>query len=349
MPHDHIIIDDDARFIIDTESREITKASGNSPVIMQGDHNSERFTFEMPRTIEGHEVLDCDKIEIEYVNTQSGTSVSRRAVSADKYVVDDVVVDPNDDNRVIFSWLLGRNATMYAGALAFQIKIECYDDSLSETSSFVWRTDKYSKVSIRASLGVNEMIIDSYPEALEKIEYGVEAVNRRIGDHEHAYLTLDEEQLILVGDDLHPNSRTLTVRFTSDNVHFVTVDTSEFELEMNSLAGRWVVIGDQTIYIGFNTVDTLALYTDDTMKTPAIMTIQEGTVIYPYDSNATNSVRKLINNEAVSVDLSAMDTTGEIIEVYADDTVKTTTMEFDENGNPTKITDSDGHVTTLTW
>lgn len=51
---------------------------------------------------------------------------------------------------------------------------------------------------------------------------------------------------------------------------------------------------------------------------------------------------------ATSVDLSRYESDGIIEETYASGT-KTTTVEFDENGNPTKITDGNGNVTTLTW
>lgn len=49
------------------------------------------------------------------------------------------------------------------------------------------------------------------------------------------------------------------------------------------------------------------------------------------------------------IDLSALDTEGKIVENYADGSTKTTTFEFDANGNPVKITDSDGNETVLTW
>ncbi len=53
--------------------------------------------------------------------------------------------------------------------------------------------------------------------------------------------------------------------------------------------------------------------------------------------------------EPTAYDLSAFDTDGTITETYADGTTKTTTMEFDADGNPVKITDGDGNVVTLTW
>lgn len=50
-----------------------------------------------------------------------------------------------------------------------------------------------------------------------------------------------------------------------------------------------------------------------------------------------------------SIDLSAFATEGKIVESYADGTSKTTTLEFDELGNPVKITDGDGNVTEIVW
>ena len=49
------------------------------------------------------------------------------------------------------------------------------------------------------------------------------------------------------------------------------------------------------------------------------------------------------------IDLSALDTEGKIVETYADGTSLTTAMEFDENGNPIKITDGNDNVTVLKW
>ena len=50
-----------------------------------------------------------------------------------------------------------------------------------------------------------------------------------------------------------------------------------------------------------------------------------------------------------SIDMSGLDASGTIVETYADGSTKTSTMEFDADGNPIKITDGDGNVTTLIW
>ena len=52
---------------------------------------------------------------------------------------------------------------------------------------------------------------------------------------------------------------------------------------------------------------------------------------------------------AVSIDLSAFESNGTIVEKYADGSTKTSTVEFDAAGNPVKVTDSDGNVTVITW
>ena len=60
-------------------------------------------------------------------------------------------------------------------------------------------------------------------------------------------------------------------------------------------------------------------------------------------------VRALWEGVPSQIDLSALETEGKIVETFADGTIKTTTMEFDESGNPIKITDDDGNETVLTW
>ena len=61
---------------------------------------------------------------------------------------------------------------------------------------------------------------------------------------------------------------------------------------------------------------------------------------------------QLLSGESVaptSINLSALDTDGTIVEEYPDGTTKTTTMEFNGDGNPIKITDEDGNETVLVW
>ena len=115
MPHIHSIYDTDLHFIIDPITRSITSESGKV-TLMQNDHNSERFTFEIPRYIEGHDMSLTDKVEIHYNNIDGS---NKRTYNSDIYEVDDLQVSQDSDNMVIFSWLISKNAHTTAGSLNF--------------------------------------------------------------------------------------------------------------------------------------------------------------------------------------------------------------------------------------
>lgn len=51
----------------------------------------------------------------------------------------------------------------------------------------------------------------------------------------------------------------------------------------------------------------------------------------------------------ISVNIAAFETEGKIVETYSDGTSLEYDFEFDSEGNPTKITDSDGNEIVLTW
>lgn len=53
--------------------------------------------------------------------------------------------------------------------------------------------------------------------------------------------------------------------------------------------------------------------------------------------------------QPTAIDLSQFESNGRIVETFADGTTKTTTVEFDGNGKPAKITDSAGNIMTLNW
>ena len=72
MSHEHVVTDSDGIFSIDSRTRVIKNESGKECVV-QYDHNSERFTFILPRIIEGHDMLLCNYVEVNYVNTTDGT------------------------------------------------------------------------------------------------------------------------------------------------------------------------------------------------------------------------------------------------------------------------------------
>lgn len=159
MATKHPVIDTDNHFIVNPETRSVVGQSATKKSLMQYDHNSERFTFELPLEIEGHDMSLCDVIEIWFENSGTGTSVSTRKVAYGVYkvrgegeeVYDDVDVD-TEKEVMTFSWLVKDKATQYAGTLKFQLKFICHDPEFADKILYKWHTNINSEISITAGL-----------------------------------------------------------------------------------------------------------------------------------------------------------------------------------------------------
>lgn len=160
MAHLHPVYDTDPHFSVDVISRNITYESDERLILVQNNHNSERYTFEMPRYIDGHDVMLCDVVQIHYLNIESG---GRRRNSG-IYKVTDMQVSPDDENVVVCSWLISQNATMYAGSLSFIIRLACTSGAQIDYS---WSTSVYSSIAIVESIDNADMVVEQYADILE--------------------------------------------------------------------------------------------------------------------------------------------------------------------------------------
>lgn len=125
--HKHPVYDTDLHLLIDPITREITNESGKT-VIMQYDHNSERFTFEIPRYVDGHDMSLCNVVEFHYINTDANDKTLQ---NADVYQVEDLMTS-EDNSAVIGSWLISKNATELNGTLFFIVRFACVDENSGE-------------------------------------------------------------------------------------------------------------------------------------------------------------------------------------------------------------------------
>ena len=161
MPHSHPIYDSDKHFVIDPITRNITNNSSKL-TIMQYDHNSERFTFEIPRVIEGHDMSLSNAVRVNFINIGSIKTNTNSGV----YEVDDVKVSSDNPDIITFSWLISGAATRYNGSLNFAIRFYCIsDESIIEYS---WGTNIYSGIKVSNSLDNSEAIAEDYVDVLEK-------------------------------------------------------------------------------------------------------------------------------------------------------------------------------------
>lgn len=126
MAHEHSIIDADAHFVIDKGSRKINSTDVVVPMIMQYDHNSERISFSIPADIEGHDMLLCNRVIIDFLNVDSKDNTK---TNAGRYEVTDLATSEEDSDRLVFSWLISSAATFYEGTTAFLIAFEEVDNN----------------------------------------------------------------------------------------------------------------------------------------------------------------------------------------------------------------------------
>ena len=158
MAHVHPISDNDRQFVIDPNSRSISY-DGEVITLVQGDHNSEVFSFEIPRIVEGHDMSLCDEIKIHYINTDR----KKKNNSKDVYLVKDITVN---DDTLVFDWIISGNATKYYGSLSFLIQFCCKEDDGSY--SYIWHTDTFTGVTIASSYNNSETVAEDFSDILEE-------------------------------------------------------------------------------------------------------------------------------------------------------------------------------------
>lgn len=170
MAHDHDVWDDDPLFVIDPDSRTITKQSSSGKTqLMQYDHNSEVFRFEIPLMIESHHVNQCDIKQIHYINTGTGTSVSNRESNVGIYEIQDMeLIDDIDGPRLRFDWLVSQNATQLVGDVKFQIKFGCTNPDEPGVVDYMWGSQVYSAVEILPGINNTEIVAIEYVDILQQ-------------------------------------------------------------------------------------------------------------------------------------------------------------------------------------
>ena len=170
MAHLHGVIDMDKHFVIDAETREITNQS-NKITLMQHDHNSERFTFELPKMVDGHDMSLCNLVQVHYINIDSSAT---RATNPGIYVVEDFEISPDDEEVVIGSWLISSNATKYAGNLNFILRFLCVAED--ETVVYAWNTAPFTGISIGKGIDNTAAVTEKYADILAQWQARFEAL-----------------------------------------------------------------------------------------------------------------------------------------------------------------------------
>ena len=161
MAHIHSVYDTDKHFAIESDTRELLNKTTGKTGVMQFDHNSERITFEMPKSVEGHDMLTCNVVEVHYLNIDAVTKATNKGM----YEVTDLGVSPESEAVVICSWLISQNATQLAGPLYFRLTFKCVTEG---NVDYRWSTNIYKGLSVYEGINNSEYIATEYNDILDK-------------------------------------------------------------------------------------------------------------------------------------------------------------------------------------
>lgn len=159
--HTHPVVDSDTHYVIDPITRQLSSPNSGKTVIMQFDHYSEQFTFEIPRYIEGHDMMQCNSVRVHFINIHSEFEQN-----AGLSYVDGLAINPDDPSTVICTWLIPRDATQLAGPLNFLVQYACIDANGNLT--YEWHSDINTDNMVRAGMNNSEDVADVYADVLEQ-------------------------------------------------------------------------------------------------------------------------------------------------------------------------------------
>lgn len=164
--HLHEMRDTDTHFVIDPVTRTISNANAAKNKLMQYDHNSEIMTFEMSQYVDGHDMSQCDKVEVHYINIDSKTKEQSKDVFPCKAAAktDNDLVFALEDGKLIFCWKVSGNATTYAGSLNFLVRFTCIDDE--GKICYKWHTDIFKGITISDGISNTEAVVETYSDVL---------------------------------------------------------------------------------------------------------------------------------------------------------------------------------------
>lgn len=159
---DDIIVDADVHFTIDPITRTISNQNADKVnkklTIMQYDNKSERYSFDIDRLIDGHDLMLCNRVQIHFINIGSN-----KQKHPGLYLVDDVHVNESDNNKITFTWLISQDATQLSGLLSFAISFECVN---GEDILYRWSTTTFNGIQITAGMDNDNTIVELYTDEL---------------------------------------------------------------------------------------------------------------------------------------------------------------------------------------
>ena len=188
MTHVHPTYDVDKRIIVDGNTRIMNITDSNRPVLIQYDNNSEVVTFEIDRYVEGHDLAISNKAEVHYNNID----VTGRRTNKGLYEATDLRINPDNKAKVLVSWYISNQATVYEGTLNFVLALSCLEDDVFNV--YRWNS-RIGTFFVSAGINNTEYLENANADVLEMWKQELFG----IGDTEEArMLAIAERQQELI-------------------------------------------------------------------------------------------------------------------------------------------------------
>lgn len=170
MAHDHPIIDVDKHFTIDPTTRKVLPDKPDKANLVQFDHNSERLTFELPRYIDGHDMLTCNEVWVHFNNIEVSTKLTNSGV----YQVTDLQVSEEHEDTLVCSWLVSQEATQLVGLLSFVVSFVCA--AQDGYVGYRWNSAPYTGISVLNGIFNSDIVLAEYADILVEWEERIRAL-----------------------------------------------------------------------------------------------------------------------------------------------------------------------------
>lgn len=227
MSHIHSVIDTDVHYKIDGITRTVVNIDETKRELVQGDHNSERFTFEIPRYVDGHDFLKCNVVQVHYENVDT----YEKNVSKDIYNVDDLHIKSDDDKTIVLSWLIHGNATKYVGSLNFVIRFSCVTDGQVD---YAWNTTEFKGISILKGLYNSETVNEQHSDAIANLVERIINLEGKAPDSAIGDLTWSDVGSEIQSDMILYNG---TANFNDAGYHTITSPLSGLPVPISVVPG----------------------------------------------------------------------------------------------------------------
>ena len=254
MAHKHPVYDTDKHFVIDPVSKRITTEC-SKVTLPQHSHRSERFTFEIDKEVEGHDMSLCNLVEIHFQNIDSENKENK---NIGIYKVDDLKAE---GDTVFCSWQIEGESTYYSGALLFAIHFSCVSDTGEVEYNLPTLT--YSAIQIGKTVWNSETIAKQYPGILEQFEARLSYVEKCVANpiaylyngvqyptlpewdkevYPYAYISKANQLNVLSGVTFGMNDGYPSLKIAPVNHPFYYGGTDEWNgpYTANDITGEWV-------------------------------------------------------------------------------------------------------------